>query len=180
MMIGKPYVESSILVYVLLRSCAMIYRLNKYFMERFRECEANANSAHLAALRDLNDRQCIIQQIRQRTYAPLWQRACSCGYARGEENRNIESREEDVTSRKNLSSSRDISSSRVVTGRCVICKAVKSDDSSFSTCRPSHATKGLGLPNEGVLRPPRIRRRVARRETVRDRSSDRFFILPLV
>jgi hypothetical protein len=89
MMIGKPYAEQ---YSVLLRSCAVIYRLSKYFMERFRECEANANSAHLAALRDLNDRQCIIEQIRQRTYAPLWQRACSCGYARAEENRNIESR----------------------------------------------------------------------------------------
>jgi len=174
-MIGKPHAEQCS---VLLRSGAVIYRLSKYFTERFRECEANANSAHLAALRDPNDRRCIIQQIRQRTYAPLWRRARGCGYARGVKKIEISNREEDVMSRKNLSSSPDISS-RVVTGRCVICKAVKSDDSSFSTCRPSHAMKGLGLPNEGVPRPPRIRRRVAR-GTVRDRDSDRFFILPLV
>lgn len=56
------------------------------------------------------------------------------------------------TSGRKNSSSCDISF-RVVTSRRVIRKAVKSNDSSFSTLCPLHATKGLGLSRKAFRQP---------------------------
>lgn len=90
---------------------------------------------HLVALGKLNDERCIIDQ---RTYLYDIERATI------DEVKKIEISRGGRNAREKPFFSRDISF-RVVTSRRVIRKAVKSNDSSFSTFRPSHTTKSLGL-----------------------------------
>lgn len=103
---------------------------------------------HLVALRKLNDEKCIVDQ---RTYLYDIERATI------DEVKKIEISRGGRNAREKPFFSRDISF-RVVTSRRVIRKAVKSNDSSFSTFRPSHTTKSLGLSGRRpTYQPPRIR-----------------------
>lgn len=120
-----------------------------------------------------------MKRVSVSTYLSLRYRACD--RTRGEENRNIVSE-----GRRNVRGKPFFffsflswsSSFRVVTNRRVIRKAVKSNDSSFSTLHPSH--ERFRPLTKAFCQPPRIRRHVRETVPVRGRGSGRFFILPLV